>query len=294
MSRPQKYHVPLTTGFNEALLAIADESKPSLINITARPFLKWVGGKRSILPELIARMPKEYTVYNEPFLGGGALFFVVQPKQAYLSDINFHLIVTFQAVKDDVQNVIDYLKIHASRHNKTYYYEARAKLSKETDSAQIAALFIYINKTCFNGLYRVNKQGQFNVPIGDYKNPNIVDEGNLLAVSKALKNTDIFQKDFSQIQPQKDNFYYIDPPYHGAYDGYNGGGFGDKEHTNLASFCREIDKIGGYFMVSNSDTELVRTLYKGYTIEEVSALRSVSCKAHQRQRENELIIRNYK
>lgn len=294
MGRHPKDHNWLPHNFDEVLTAIADEQKPEGRTIAARPFLKWVGGKRSVLPELTKRLPKEYNTYVEPFLGGGALYFAIQPEYAYLSDINFHLIITFQAIKDDVKTVIQLLKIHENNHNKEYYLKARLKLFQEKDKAKIAAWFIYLNKTCFNGLYRVNSNGFFNVPMGDYKNPLIVDEKNLLACSQVLQTAEIRQQSFEQIKPSGNHFYYLDPPYHETYDGYNGNGFGDEEHRKLADFCRKIDKVGGYFMLSNSDTDLVRTLYSGYNIEVVSASRSVSCKAHQRGKENELIIRNYK
>jgi DNA adenine methylase len=292
--RDKKYHEGLGMGFDEALTAIANEHKPLTRTIVARPFLKWVGGKRSILPELLKRMPAEYEAYHEPFLGGGALYFAVQPQEAYLSDVNFHLILTFKAVRDNVEEVIKQLKYHERLHNKEYYLKARLKLFKEKDNVKLAALFIYLNKTCFNGLYRVNKGGGFNVPMGDYTNPNILDEENLRNASQVLKSADIQQFGFEHMKIHKNDFYYLDPPYHETYSGYDGSGFGDLEHTKLAEFCRKIDQKGGYFMVSNSDTEFVRKLYKGYNIEVVSASRMVSCKAHQRGKENELIIRNYK
>lgn len=293
MSRLQDFHDPLPQTFDEVLTGIANENRPLHKEIVARPFLKWVGGKRSILPELLARLPKEFNTYNEPFLGGGALFFAVKPEKAFLSDINFHLIITFQAVRDNVEQLIELLTNHAKKHNKEYFQKARRQLVKETDPTKIAGWFIYLNKTCFNGLYRVNKSGGFNVPMGDYKVPPILDPENLRAASAALQGATITQQSFSQIKPQKNSFYYIDPPYHETYDGYNGSGFADKEHFALAEFCHEIHKKGGYFMLSNSDTDLVRTLYKAYTIEQVAAMRSVSCKSHQRGRENELLIRNY-
>lgn len=279
--------------FDEAISTLADQNRPTERTFTARPFLKWVGGKRSILDELLKRMPDEYETYNEPFLGGGALYFSVQPKEAYLSDINFHLILTFRAVRDDLDNLIRALKVHASRHSPEYYSRARTRLFKEKDTTKLAALFIYINKTCFNGLYRVNKSGEFNVPIGDYKNPPILDEENLRAASKVLQGANIEQKPFTQINPHKGDFFYLDPPYHETYEGYSAHGFGDAEHTALAAFCRKVDEKGGFFMLSNSDTPFVRKLYNGYTIETVSASRSVSCKANQRGKENELLIRNY-
>ena len=258
-----------------------------------KPFLKWVGGKRSILPELIKRFPEKYDTYYEPFLGGGALFFATWPKHAYLSDINRPLVIAFRAIKGNVEEVIRCLKTHERNHSKKCYLEARKRLAKEKDLAAIAALFIYLNKPCYNGLYRVNKAGEFNVPIGDYKKPNILDENNLRTASQALQSTKIEQHDFVYLRPKKNCFYYLDPPYHKTYDGYNGNGFGDDEHSKLAEFCKRIDKTGGYFMLSNSNTPFVRNLYKGYTIEKVSASRSVSCKSHQRGKENELIIRNY-
>ena len=293
MGRDPKFHEPLGDSFVNVLTSIANENKPTMMTFTARPFIKWVGGKRSILPELLKRMPEEYDEYHESFIGGGALFFSVQPKQSYLSDVNFHLIITFKTVRDDVEGLIQQLKVHARLHNKEYYLKARQKLFKEKDPTKIAALFIYLNKTCFNGLYRVNSSGGFNVPMGNYTNPAILDEVNLRNASKVLKNADIEQHNFDQTKIVKGDFYYLDPPYHETYEGYSSGGFGDKEHQELAQFCREIDKRGGYFMLSNSDTPFVRELYKGYNIETVSASRSVSCKANQRGKENELIIRNY-
>lgn len=292
--RERKIHEGLGMDFDEALTAIADENRPLVRGMVARPFLKWVGGKRSILPELLKRMPSEYDAYHEPFLGGGALFFSVQPKEAYLSDVNFHLILTFKAVRDDVDGVIRQLKIHERLHNKEYYLKARLKLFKEKDNTKLAALFIYINKTCFNGLYRVNQSGRFNVPMGDYKEPPILDEENLRNVSAVLQGVDIEQHGFDHTKIYKNDFYYIDPPYHETYSQYDGSGFGDAEHTKLADFCKKIDEKGGFFMLSNSDTPFVRNLYKAYDIEIVSASRMVSCKAHQRGKTNELIIRNYK
>ena len=254
MARDPKYHDPLGVSFNEALTAIANEQKPATTSFTARPFLKWVGGKRSILDELKRRVPISYDTYHEPFLGGGALYFSLQPKQAHLSDINFHLIITFQAVRNDVEQVIYFLKVHAKRHSKEYYLKARIRLFKEKDPAKIAALFIYLNKTCYNGLYRVNKAGMFNVPIGDYKDPAILDEENLHNASRVLNGAEIEQYDFTQTKIYKDDFYYLDPPYHETYDGYNGKGFADKEHEQLAKLCHAIHEKGGYFMLSNSDT----------------------------------------
>jgi len=265
--------------------------------LLTRPFLKWAGGKRSVLQQLKERMPasSSYSVYHEPFVGGGALFFEVQPRQAFLSDINFNLILTLQAIKDNANGVIKDLKNHVTKHNKDYYIKAREKLNTSNlVASEIAALFIYLNKTCYNGLYRVNKAGKFNVPMGSYKNPTILDEKNLLNVSKVLQNADIKHQSFIQTTIRRGDFYYLDPPYHNTYDGYNGQGFSNAEHEELAALCQQIDKEGGLFMLSNSDTEFVYSLYDSkFIIENVQAFRMISCKGHQRGRTNELIIRNY-
>ena len=270
---------------------ITDESRDS---VPAKPFIKWVGGKRSILPQLLARMPKEYGDYVEPFVGGGALFFAVRPKRAFLSDVNLHLVVAYGAVRDNVEEVIRLLKRHEDRHSKAYYLEARKRLAKESNPTVIASLLIYLNKTGYNGLYRVNGAGEYNVPMGDYVSPNIVDEETLRADSSVLTKASIEQRDFSRVRPRKKAFYYLDPPYHETYDGYSGAGFDDNKHRELARLCDKIDEKGGCFMLSNSDTSLVRALWGKYHIEEIQSARSVSCKSYSRGKANELVIRNYR
>lgn len=292
--RERKQHDPVDGLFDDVLAAVARENSGT-VQIRTKPFLKWVGGKRSVLPELMERAKVGSTRrYCELFVGGGALFFETQPQNATLSDINFHLIATYTAVKNSVDKVIGHLKKHKQRHSKEYYRRMRGALNNETDDkAKIAATFIYLNKTCFNGLYRVNKSGQFNVPIGSYKNPTILDEQNLRNCSEVLQGAEIKQQSFTAIKPAKDTFYYLDPPYHKTYDQYDGSGFGAAEHSALAGFCKEIDKKGSHFLLSNSDTPLIRSLYAGYTIDVIKGSRSVSCKAHQRGKANELIIKNY-
>jgi DNA adenine methylase len=293
MSRPAKMHEPLDFDFGEVLTAIGDENKPNVKTVLARPFVKWVGGKRSILPALLARMPAEYDTYVEPFLGGAALFYAVNPERAYLSDVNFSLILTYQAVRDDVDGVIAGLKRLSAAHDKEAFLKARLKIAKEDNPTKIAALFIYLNKTCYNGLYRVNKSGAFNVPMGSYTDPAIVDEENLRAASKELQTAEIKQHSFEHVPVRVKNFYYLDPPYHKTFSSYDGSGFGDTDHENLATFCAKLHKAGCYFMLSNSDTPFVRKLYKDFQIEKVQASRMVSCKGNQRGKESELLIRNY-
>ena len=294
MTPQAKVHEPLAFSFDEILTTIADEKKPLLSNaLVCRPFLKWVGGKRSVLPDLTPRLPASYKTYREPFVGGGALFFSVQPKAAYLSDVNFNLVIAYQAVRDDVDTLIGLLKGYQKRHNKENYLKARNQLSLETDGTKIAALFVYLNKTCFNGLYRVNREGRFNVPMGSYDDPNLFDDTTLRNASKALQGVTVKQHSFLQCPFEANDFVYLDPPYHKLYSQYDSGGFAEDEHRQLAAFCGELHKAGVKFMLSNSDTAFVRTLYTAFQIEEVSASRSVSCKAHQRGKEAELVIRNY-
>jgi len=293
MHRKPTIFKPLGQSFDQSLAIIANANKPTSSSFTARPFLKWVGGKRSILPELVKRLPETYGKYHEPFLGGGALYFNIQPKSASISDVNFHLIITFKVVKENVDQLIFNLKLHAKNHSKEYYLKARERLFTEEDPIHIAGLFIYLNKTCYNGLYRVNKSGGFNVPMGSYKNPAILDEENLRYASQVLQNTTIKQHDFLHEKITKGDFYYIDPPYHQAYSGYSGQGFAEREHRSLADFCHKIHKKGAFFMLSNSNTEFVRELFKAYNKEKVLASRSVNCKGNGREKQHELIIRNY-
>jgi DNA adenine methylase len=238
-------------------------------------------------------MPKQYGTYRECFIGGGALFFHLQPAKAYLSDINLHLMLAYQAVRDDVEKLITLLKNHERLHTEKYFGRARERLSAEPDPTKVAALLIYLNKTCFNGVYRVNKAGKFNVPIGSYKDPKLFDEDVLRNDSKALQGVTLTQHPYNQTPVVMEDFYYLDPPYHKVYDGYDASRFSEDEHKNLATFCREINQAKGYFMLSNSDTPFVRELYKGFVIEQISAARSVSCKGDGRGKEDELVIRNY-
>jgi len=265
----------------------------TFIPIKAKPFVKWVGGKRSILTTLREKLPEDCDRYYEPFLGGGALFFSLQPSCPVLSDINLNLVRTYAAIKDAVDDVIDLLEKHKSQHCKDYFLKIRDSFADHVSDVELAAKFIYLNKTCFNGLFRVNKSGKFNVPMGSYKNPNILDELNLRAVSRALENAVVQHGSVEQVGLEANAFYYLDPPYHKTFSSYDKSGFGDDEHKMLSLLCEKIDSEGSKFMLSNSDTPFIRDLYKNFHIETVMAGRTISCKSNQRGKEAELLIRNY-
>lgn len=262
-----------------------------------KPFIKWVGGKRALLEELHNHIPESFNTYHEPFVGGGALFFSLQPEKAVISDTNLELVVTYQVVKKQTDKLIQLLQEHQESHSKDYYYSIREQQPKEP--LDIAARFIYLNKTCFNGLYRVNKQGKFNAPMGDYKNPNITQEDTIQACSTALQNTDIKYADYADIQPQKGDFMYLDPPYHPvgeqSFTSYTEQGFGDIDQVKLRDYVVSLHKKGVKVMLSNSDTPFIHEIYKNKFFHKhiVTAPRFVNCKANSRGNITELLITNY-
>lgn len=288
----------INISFNEALTRIGN-TKPKLLqqdNTIPRPFIKWAGGKRSIVNILLENLPDSFNAYYEPFVGGGALFFALKPKQAVLSDVNLDLVITYNVVKKNPEQLIKQLKVHESKHNETYYYKIRDQQNL-SDPIQVAARFIYLNKTCFNGLYRVNSKGEFNVPIGNYKNPLIADEANILECSKLLKNVDIKCHTFSKIKPNKDDFVYIDHPYHPidstSFTKYTKDDFTEANQIELHNYCTQLDSKGVKFMLSNSDTNFIKNLYRGYTIMLINPPRMINCKASSRKDAQEVLIRNY-
>lgn len=266
------------------------------------PFVKWVGGKRQLMFELLKNMPKSYNRYFEPFIGGGALFFELQPENAYISDVNKELINLYTIVRDNVYELIEDLSKHEV--SKEYFLEIRnidrtekyAGLSK----VERASRFIYLNRTCFNGMYRVNSHGQFNVPYGYYKNPRIIDESNLLNCSDLLKKTEIICTDFSEIliKVKKGDFVYFDPPYvplneTSSFTSYTKNGFDIDMQFKLREVCDELDSMGVKFMLSNSDTKLVNELYANYEVKKVFASRQINANADGRGKITEVLVRNY-
>ncbi len=266
-----------------------------------KPFVKWAGGKRQIIDELIRRVPKIFGTYFEPFVGGGALLFELQPEKAVIGDTNFELINAYLVIRDKVEELIEDLKRH--KNEKEYYYRMRSLDPETLDPVKRASRFIYLNRTCYNGLWRVNSKGEFNVPFGRHKNPKICDEENLRAVSEYLRRADIkiVCGDYKETlkEAKEGDFVYLDPPYApvsgtSRFTKYTGKGFSLKDQEELAEVFRELDRRGCYVMLSNSDTEFVRKLYRGYIIERVSANRFINCVAKKRKNHTELIIRNYK
>lgn len=266
----------------------------------AAPFIKWVGGKRSIISEITARIPKKINSYWEPFLGGAALFYELNggPKKSFLSDVNIDLVITYKVVQKDVESLIKQLKVHEKKHNEEYYYKIREKQHLE-DPIELAARFIYLNRTCYNGLYRVNSKGEFNVPIGSYTNPDISQEDRLRKCSNALKRADIKHLDFTEINPQAGDFVYFDPPYHPttetSFTKYASGDFTEKDQARLRNFAIELHKKGVNVMLSNSNTPFINDLYKSsiFKIGIVNAPRMVNCKPNKRNSVEEVLITNY-
>jgi len=268
----------------------------------ARPVLKWAGGKRQLLSRLIARLPPHFSVYHEPFVGGAALFVELARcnllATAYLSDINPVLIELYTALRDQVEAVITALKLHV--HDEAYYYSIRALDPHSLTLPERAARIIYLNKTCFNGLYRENKAGKFNVPFGRHKNPTICDEVNLRAVSQLLQGVTITRQSFTEVlaNANSGDFVYFDPPYlptsaTANFTGYARDGFGLFDQEQLRDVFFQLAERGIYAMLSNSDMPLIRDMYADANIQQVFATRAINSRGSQRGPVPELIICNY-
>lgn len=271
----------------------------------AAPVVKWVGGKRQLLPQILPLIPKRMTAYCEPFLGGGAVLFALQPKRALVNDLNQDLITVYRVIKEDADALIE----HLSRHENTpeYFYRIR---DLDRDKAAYAALsdvekasrLLYLNKTCYNGLFRVNASGAFNSPYGHYRRPNIVNEQTIRGVSRYFNSCDItfFSGDFASVLEQvpKGGFVYLDPPYDpvsdtASFTGYNRGGFGREEQVRLKECCDALTTRGVKFLLSNSATPFIRELYGSYRVSIVQARRAVNSVASRRGAIEEVLVRNY-
>ena len=271
-------------------------------DLKAKPFIKWVGGKTQLLPELTSRMPSNFSRYFEPFIGGGALFFYLQPEQSTLIDINEELTNVYRVIKYKTDELIADLKQHI--YEKDYYYQIRnVDRTNEYQSwsdVRRASRLIYLNKTCFNGLYRVNSRGEFNTPMGSYKNPKIVDELNLRACSQTLQEAEIINGSFLDVEERvsSDDFVYFDPPYAplnatSNFTGYSQKGFDEKMQLDLRGLCDRLNQKGVRFMVSNSNAPLILDLYQNYKIEFVYATRAINSQGNKRGKIPEVLVTNY-
>ncbi|MGD1853777.1 MAG: DNA adenine methylase [Leptolyngbyaceae cyanobacterium] len=272
--------------------------------LALRPFLKWAGGKRQLVPELLKYVPSGYGHYYEPFIGGGALLLTLQPERATISDRNPELINCYQVVKDSVDDLIEHLQQH--RNEKTYFYTVRgwdreAAFADKT-RVQRAARIIFLNKTCYNGLFRVNSKGQFNAPFGRYKNPTIVDETVLRNVSQYLNqaNVTIQQADFATTVATAGHhdFVYFDPPYDpvsttSSFTSYNRNGFDRTEQQRLKTVVDDLTRRDCKVLLSNASTDFIQDLYRDYRCVCVRATRAINSKATKRGKVDEILVMNY-
>lgn len=286
------------------------EKVAEIIAEKPKPFVKWVGGKRQLIKQfrdMGLYPPDEFDPmkdsFFEPFVGGGAVFFDLLPEKAYLSDMNFDLVTTYNVIKNDVEALIKLLKKH--KHTKEYFLKVRAQKVSALTSLQIASRFIYLNRTCFNGMYRVNSKGEFNVPFGANKNPLICDEINLRKVSKALQHVEIAHQDYKEVlkKAKKGDFVYFDPPYHpmsptASFTSYTKESFGVKEQVELRDTFLKLHKKGCFVMLSNSNADFINEIYgelksHGVKVHKVVASRAINSKGDGRGKIKEVLVTNY-
>lgn len=279
--------------------------KYSRKNKLATPFVKWVGGKRQVLKEIEKYIPAKYSRFYEPFVGGGAVLFFLQPRKAVINDSNDELINLYEVIKKAPEELIEDLKRHENEAE--YFYRIRGldrdkDFYQELNNIQRASRIIYLNKTCYNGLFRVNSAGEFNTPFGRYKNPNIVNEITIRAVSNYLSKNDVrilntdYEKSLAHIR--KGAFVYFDPPYDPVsgssnFTGYTKGGFDRCEQERLKQVSDRLNEKGIKFLLSNSSTDFIKDLYSDYIIHTIEATRSVNSKASGRGKIAEVLVKNY-
>ncbi len=268
----------------------------------AKPFVKWAGGKRQLIEQLVKHLPEEFNNYYEPFLGGGALFFKLsllgRIKHAYLNDVSAPLVQAYKTIKEKPTELIVELGSGKYKNDKETFLKIRAE--KSTNLVKATARFIYLNKTAFNGLYRVNSSGGFNVPFGKYTNPRILDEENILAVSDALQRDELTCVDFEMAtaSAKKGDLVYFDPPYHPVsktanFTSYTKDSFTELDQERLARLVERLTNKGCFVMLSNSYSPLILDLYKGFEVNVVNATRMINCKAEGRGKVKEVIVTNY-
>ncbi|MCB9652910.1 MAG: DNA adenine methylase [Deltaproteobacteria bacterium] len=271
-------------------------------SVSASPFLKWAGGKNQLLKDILPRLPQKIGVYYEPFIGGGALFFALASERrfqkAVIGDRNPALVDAYQTVRDDVEALMVHLRAHAAHATDAdYFYQMRALDPQAMTRVERTARLLFLNKTCFNGLFRVNRRGQFNVPFGRYKNPRVLNPGLLRACSAALQGVEIVEGDFEALAERAgpNDAIYFDPPYvplsaTSSFTAYDRHPFGRTEHARLARAYRACLARGATALLSNSDCEETRKLYRGLWVETVSATRAINVVASKRGQVNEVLV----
>jgi len=257
----------------------------------AAPFIKWAGGKGKLIPQYEPHFPPEFKRYFEPFLGGGAIFYHLADKASVLSDRNPELINCYRVVQNQIEDLLPLLQEYKERHGEEFFLEVRA--NKPSDRVQRAAWFIYLNKTAFNGLYRENNQGVFNVPSAKYKSPAIFQEQVLRDASTALGQVSIQIAPYQWVEFEtlRGDFVYFDPPYDGTFSDYTSHGFDQSDHIRLRDLVKQIASKGVMVMISNSDTEFVRELYKGFEVHQTWRSGTMNSKGSDRGKKKELIIK---
>ena len=271
----------------------------TLVEARPKPVLKWAGGKWRLCPLFAERglLPPKFNTYHEPFVGGAALFFYLLPSRAVLLDTNEELVNLYRQIRTDVDALLSLLREMKKAHSEEFYYKTRAAAGETLTPLERAARTVYLNKTCYNGLYRVNSKGRFNVPFGRYTNPTIVDEENLRRAAKALSTADVVHADFESVldRAQAGDFVYFDPPYDplsvtSSFTGYTKNAFGRADQKRLAETFRELDNRGVHCVLSNSDTPFVRSLFDGYDIEALQVPRFINSKAEKRGPVGEVVV----
>ena len=275
-------------------------------NIITKPVVKWAGGKRQLLNSIHDLMPKHYNNYYEPFFGGGAVYFSLQCHNSIINDANIMLINMYRHIQDAPDTFMDavcdlqlnYNSIEDMEEKRAYYYMARKSLNEciiaRELSLKSASLFLFLNKTCFNGIYRENSKGLFNVSWGKKKNINSFEPNNIKNISNKLKTATIMSEDYKKVcvDAQPGDFVFFDPPYYDTFDNYKKGGFPKREHRNLAVLFQELSSKGVYCMLTNSNTEFIKELFHDYRIRTVPVKRNINCKGDKRKGE-EIIITSY-
>lgn len=284
-------HSAAQLSFNDAAL----QSSASPLLAQTKPFLKWAGGKTQLLSELLSKVPERYGNYIEPFIGGGALFFAVQPRSGVIADSNPELVNAYRCIADNVEEVIEHLRTFTN--SETEYYRVRTEKFSDLEPSYAAARTIYLNRTCYNGLYRVNKRGQFNVPFGRYKNPKICQPENLRAASAALQGVKIVCGDYKTVLNElakPGDFVFLDPPYlpiskYSDFQRYTKEQFFEEDHRELADEVKRLQKLGCHVVLTNSNHPLVHELYDLYKVEVINTRRNISSKGKSRDGEDVIV-----